>query len=83
MYIINEIFVKGRVIVDNNAIELKVTSVEIIARNDLDAVIYDLNKKIEFLSSQADKWDYLVALLLVNEEYEQVQWFFCFGGKCI
>lgn len=83
MYIINEIFVKGMVIVNNNAIEVKVTSVEIIARNDLDAVIYDLNKKIEFLSSQADKWDYLVALLLVNEEYEQVQWFFCFGGKCI
>ena len=47
---------------DNNAIEVKVTSVEMVARNDLDAVIYDLDKQIELLSSQADKWDYLVAV---------------------
>lgn len=47
---------------DNNAIEVKVTSVEMVARNDLDAVIYDLDKQIELLSSQADKWDYLMAV---------------------
>ena len=47
---------------DNNAIEVKVTSVEMVARTDLEAVIYDLNKEIELLSSQADKWDYLVAV---------------------
>ena len=47
---------------DNNAIEVKVTSVKMVARNDLDAVIYDLDKQIELLSSQADKWDYLVAV---------------------
>jgi len=34
---------------DNNAIEVKVTSVEMVARNDLDAVIYDLDKQIERL----------------------------------
>lgn len=47
---------------DNNEIEVKVTSVETVARTDLDAVIYDLDKQIELLSSQADKWDYLVAV---------------------
>lgn len=47
---------------DNHAIEVKVTLIENIARNDLDAVIYDLDKQIELLSSQADKWDYLVAV---------------------
>ena len=47
---------------DNNAIEVKVTSIETVARTDLDAVIYDLDKQIELLSSQADKWDYLVAV---------------------
>lgn len=47
---------------DNNSIEIKVTSVEIVARTDFDAVIYDLDKQIELLSSQADKWDYLVAV---------------------
>lgn len=47
---------------DNNAIEVKVTSIETVARTDLDAVIYDLDKQIELLSSQADKWDYLVAI---------------------
>ena len=47
---------------DNNAIEVKVTSIEKVARTDFDAVIYDLDKQIELLSSQADKWDYLVAV---------------------
>ncbi len=47
---------------DNNAIEVKVTSIETVARTDLDAVIYDLDKQIELLSSQADKWDHLVAV---------------------
>ena len=47
---------------DNNAIEVKVTSIETVACTDLDAVIYDLDKQIELLSSQADKWDYLVAV---------------------
>ena len=47
---------------DKNAIEVKVTAIEKVARNDLDAVIYDLDKQIELLSSQADKWDYLVAV---------------------
>ena len=47
---------------DNNAIEVKVTSIETVARSDLDAVIYDLDQQIELLSSQADKWDYLVAV---------------------
>ena len=41
---------------------MKVTSIETVARTDLDAVIYDLDKQIELLSSQADKWDYLVAV---------------------
>ena len=47
---------------DKNAIEIKVTTVNKIARNDLDTVIYDLDNQIELLSSQADKWDYLVAV---------------------
>ena len=47
---------------DKNAIDVKVIAIEKVARNDLDAVIYDLDKQIELLSSQADKWDYLVAV---------------------
>lgn len=47
---------------DSNTIEVKVTSIETIARTELDAVIYDLDKQIELLSSQADKWDHLVAV---------------------
>ena len=46
----------------NNPVEVKVTAIEKIARTDLDAVIYDLDKQIELLSSQADKLDYLVAV---------------------
>ena len=47
---------------DNIVIEVKVTSIETVARTDLDTVIYDLDKQIELLSSQADKWDCLVAV---------------------
>ena len=47
---------------DNNAIEVKVTPTETVARTDFDAVIYDLDKQIELLSSQADQWDRLVAV---------------------
>ncbi len=47
---------------DNNTIEVKVTSIETVARTDFDAVIYDLYKQIELLSSQADEWDYLIAV---------------------
>lgn len=47
--------------VENNLIKVNVT-VETVARNDLDAVIYDLDNEIKLLSSQADKWDYLVAV---------------------
>lgn len=47
---------------DKNAIEVKVIAIEKVARNNLDAVIFDLDKQIELLSSQADKWDYLIAV---------------------
>lgn len=49
---------------NNKSIEVKVTSVEINANNDFDfdAVLYDLDNQIELLSSQADTWDYLVAV---------------------
>ena len=47
---------------ENNAIEVKVASIETVARKDLDAVIFELDKQIELLSSQADEWDYLVAV---------------------
>lgn len=47
---------------NNNEIEVKVTSVEKEARADLDAVIFDLDNEIELLSNQADKLDYLVAV---------------------
>lgn len=40
---------------DKNAIEVKVTAIEKVTRNDLNAVIYDLDNQIELLSSQADK----------------------------
>ncbi len=43
-------------------IEVKVTSIEKAAVTDFDAVIYDLDKEIEMLSSQADKWDNIVAV---------------------
>ena len=47
---------------DNHAIEVKVTLIENIARNDLDAVIYDLDKQIELLSISGT---ILLQLLLV------------------
>ena len=47
---------------NKKTIEVRVSSIETVARTDLDAVIYDLDKQIELLSSQADKWDYLVAV---------------------
>lgn len=47
---------------DTNAIEIKVTSIEIAARTDFDAAIFDLDKQIELLTSQADKLDYLIAV---------------------
>lgn len=43
-------------------IEVKVMSGEVVARSDFDAVVYDLDKQIELLSSQADKLDYLIAV---------------------
>lgn len=42
-------------------IEVQVTSIEKAAVNDFDAVIYNLDKEIEILSSQVDKWDNIVA----------------------
>ena len=47
---------------DNNAIEVKVFPEEVVARTDFEAVMFDLNNEIDLLSSQADKWDYLVAV---------------------
>lgn len=47
---------------DDKVIEVKVTSIETIARNDLDAVIFDLNNEMELMSSKADKFDYIVAV---------------------
>lgn len=38
---------------DKNATEVKVTIIEKVTRNFLDAVIYDLDNQIELLSSQA------------------------------
>ena len=54
--------IKKETIMSNNPIEVKVTSIETVARTDLNTVLYDLDKQIELLSSQADKWDYLVAV---------------------
>lgn len=47
---------------DNNVIEIKVTSLEMVASTDFEAEIFDLEKEIDLLSSQADKWDCLVAV---------------------
>lgn len=47
---------------NKKTIEVRVSSIETVAHTDFDAVIYDLDKQIELLSSQADKWDYLVAV---------------------
>lgn len=46
----------------NAQVDVNVTSVEIAARTDFDAVMYDLDKQMELLSTHADKWDYLVAV---------------------
>ena len=46
----------------NNNIEVKISSLESFANTDFDALIYGLDKQIDLLSSQADKWDYLVAV---------------------
>lgn len=47
---------------DNNKIEVSVIAAEKAARTDLDAVIYDLDREIDLLSSQADMCDNLVAV---------------------
>ena len=46
---------------DYSEVKVEVIPIETIARNDLDVVVCELDKQIELLSSQADKWDYLVA----------------------
>lgn len=49
--------------VDNLKIELKPYSETIVNEEyDLDKIIYDLDSKIDLLSSQADKFDYLVSI---------------------
>lgn len=48
---------------DNLQIELKPYSEAMVnAEYDLDKIIYDLDSQIELLSSQADKFDYLVSI---------------------
>lgn len=48
---------------DNLQIELKPYSEAMLnAEYDLDKIIYDLDSKIDLLSSQADKFDYLVSI---------------------
>ena len=54
----------------NNIIELENIEIEVVTdpkeiyteANELESIIFDLNSKIEILSSKADKWDCLVAL---------------------
>ena len=54
----------------NNIIELENIEIEVVTdpkeiyteANELESIIFDLNAKIEMLSSKADKWDCLVAL---------------------
>lgn len=54
----------------NDIIELENIEIEVVTdpkeiygkANELESIIFDLNSKIEMLSSKADKWDYLVAL---------------------
>lgn len=48
---------------DNLQIELKPYSEAMVnAENDLDKIIYDLDSQIDLLTSQADKFDYLVSI---------------------
>lgn len=47
---------------ENKTIEVNVLSVEMMAQTDFENVIYDLDKKIEILSNQSDKYDYLIAV---------------------
>lgn len=54
----------------NNMIELENIEIEVVTdpkeiyteANELESIIFDLNSRIEMLSSKADKWDCLVAL---------------------
>ena len=48
---------------ENIQVELVLDSTELqLEENDLERIIFDLNSKIEMLSSKVDKWDCLIAL---------------------
>ena len=50
---------------ENNELQIELkpyTDSTFYAEHDLDRIIYDLDSQIDLLSSQADKFDYLVSI---------------------